>query len=264
MFYKKIGNPEEGDIIIGTVKKILAYSIFVKLDEYDNKEGMIHISEVAPGRIRNIRDFVREGKVVVCKILHIYPDKGHIDLSLRRVPISLRKKKEDEYKQEQKAEKFIEAILSEAGVALGVFYKMCGSSLLEKYGSFNALFKAVIDDKEKAFQGIEVDETLVHLLVRRISEKIKLPEVVLEARLNLSCAESDGIDRIKRSLEKVMVFAERCKLKVALTYISAPRYRLMVFGETFKHADKILESVVDHLGKVAQHEHVEVTWERKS
>ena len=38
MFYKKEGIPEEGEIVICTIKKILPNSIFVNLDEYQNKE----------------------------------------------------------------------------------------------------------------------------------------------------------------------------------------------------------------------------------
>ena len=95
MVYKKSEIPEENEIVICTVKKILPHSVFLTLDEYDKKEAMLHISEVAPGRIRNMRDFVLEGKVIVCKILRIHKDKEHIDVSLRRVSLAQRKKKEE-------------------------------------------------------------------------------------------------------------------------------------------------------------------------
>ena len=75
--------PEEGEIVLCTVKKILYHSIFATIDEYETLEGMLHISEVSPGRIRNIRDFVKEGKQIVCKVLKVDKVKGHIDLSLR-------------------------------------------------------------------------------------------------------------------------------------------------------------------------------------
>jgi len=93
MFYKKKGLPEEGEYILCTVKKILFHSVFVSLDEYEHKEGMVHISEVSPGRIRNIRDYVKEGKKLICKVLRVKHDRGQVDLSLRRVSVSMRKKK---------------------------------------------------------------------------------------------------------------------------------------------------------------------------
>ena len=101
MYYKKQGLPEEDEIVMCTVKKILPHSVFVSLDEYNNLEGMIHISEISPGRIRNLRDFVTEEKKIVCKILKVNKEKKQIDLSLRRVNQSQRINKSKEYKQEQ-------------------------------------------------------------------------------------------------------------------------------------------------------------------
>ncbi|MEK6948847.1 MAG: S1 RNA-binding domain-containing protein, partial [Nanoarchaeota archaeon] len=60
MLLQKKGFPQEDELVLCTVTKVEFHSVFVTLDEY-GKGGMIHISEVSPGRIRNIRDFVREG-----------------------------------------------------------------------------------------------------------------------------------------------------------------------------------------------------------
>ncbi|MGN1321035.1 MAG: S1 RNA-binding domain-containing protein, partial [Methanosphaera sp.] len=50
--------PEEGDLIVGTVHKVLNYGAFAKLEEYEGKEAFIHISEVSSGWVKNIRDYV--------------------------------------------------------------------------------------------------------------------------------------------------------------------------------------------------------------
>src|SRR3989338_11129087 len=118
MFYKKEGKPESGELVLCTVKKILYHSVFVSLDEYQNIEGMVHISEIAPGRIRNLRDYVKEGKRIVCKVLKIHKEKGHIDLSLRRVNQSQRIRKNTEYKQEIRAEKILENVAKELNTTL--------------------------------------------------------------------------------------------------------------------------------------------------
>src|SRR3989344_3656482 len=136
MFYKKQGIPEEGDIITCTVKEISYHTVFVKLDEYENLEGMIHISEISPGRIRNLRDFVKEGKRIVCKVLKIR-DKSHIELSLRRVTTSFRINKLAEYKQEEKAEKLLEQIGKRLKFSLEEMYKKVGYPAIEKFGTLN-------------------------------------------------------------------------------------------------------------------------------
>ena len=107
MVLKKEGIPEEGEIVLCTVNKILYHAIFVNLDEYNNTEAMVHISEIAPGRIRNLRDYVSEGREIICKVLRIDREKGHIDLSLRRVNSHQRQEKLDEIKQELKSESLI-------------------------------------------------------------------------------------------------------------------------------------------------------------
>ena len=41
--------PELGDLVVCTVVNVVDFGAFVQLDEYDKKEGLIHISEVASG-----------------------------------------------------------------------------------------------------------------------------------------------------------------------------------------------------------------------
>ena len=57
---------EEGQIVLCTVEKILGTTVFVKIE--NNGEGTLTTSEISPGRIRNLRDYVVIGKKIVCKI----------------------------------------------------------------------------------------------------------------------------------------------------------------------------------------------------
>src|SRR3989344_8055808 len=79
---------EVGDLVLCTVDRIVGTVVFVKTDGYG--EGSIIVSEIAPGRIRNLRDYVVPKKKIVCKVLRISGDR--LDLSLRRV--SLKEQKE--------------------------------------------------------------------------------------------------------------------------------------------------------------------------
>src|SRR3989344_4876424 len=79
---------EIGENILCTVERIEGTVVFVSLD--NRKEGSIVVSEIAPGRIRNLRDYVVPKKKIVCKILRI-SDRGNVELSLRRVSAKERK-----------------------------------------------------------------------------------------------------------------------------------------------------------------------------
>ena len=110
--------PDEGELIIGTVYKVLNYGAFAKLEEYHGKEAFIHISEVSSGWVKNIRDHVRENQKIVCRVLRVNPKKGHVDASLKRIREDQRTKKIQHWKIEQKAEKFLELSAKSLGKSL--------------------------------------------------------------------------------------------------------------------------------------------------
>src|SRR3990167_7332184 len=98
---------EEGDVVFCTVDRIVGTNVFVKISEKDKEvEGCIVMSEIAPGRIRNIRDYVVPKKKIVCKVLRV--SGNHIDLSLRRVT----QKEQKELKEKNKQEKSFVSILN--------------------------------------------------------------------------------------------------------------------------------------------------------
>ncbi|RJS86435.1 S1 RNA-binding domain-containing protein, partial [Candidatus Bathyarchaeota archaeon] len=45
--------PEVGELVVATVRRIESYGAYVTLDEYDDKEGLLHISEISPSWVRN-------------------------------------------------------------------------------------------------------------------------------------------------------------------------------------------------------------------
>ena len=60
---------EKGEVIRGTITAIESYGAFVSCDEYYT--GLIHISEITDGFVRNVNDYVKVGEVIYCKILDV-------------------------------------------------------------------------------------------------------------------------------------------------------------------------------------------------
>jgi translation initiation factor 2 subunit 1 len=245
MVFQKNGLPEEGDIVICTVKKILFHSVFVSLDEYHNKEGMIHISEVAPGRIRNIRDYVKEEKKVICKALRVDLEKGHVDLSLRRVNNSERINKNNEYKQEQKAERILESLAKENKKNLEEMYKEVGIKIIDTYGSLREGFQSISFDNE-LIKNLNLNKKIEDSLLKIINEKIRPPEVMIQGTLTMQSNASDGIDIIKKILSN---FKDK---NLKISYISAPKYRVVLKGPDYKSVELRLKELRENfitLGK---------------
>ncbi|MEK6907096.1 MAG: translation initiation factor IF-2 subunit alpha [Nanoarchaeota archaeon] len=235
MFYKKNKLPEDGEAVICTVKKILPHAVFVDLDEY-GKEAMIHISEVAPGRIRNIRDYVKEGKKVICKVLSLNKEKGYIDLSLRRVNQAQKIAKNNQYKQEQKSEKILEDVAKSLKTDLKTIYEKAGDKIIEKYDSLMNCFNEIVNNNLD-LKTLNIDGKVAEKLTELVREKIKPPEVTITGILKLESDASDGIDVIKKALSHVK------KNNVKITYLSAPNYRILIKAKDYKTAESLMKNI---------------------
>ena len=74
---------EKGKIIRGTVTGIESYGVFVSCDDYYS--GLIHISEISHGFVKNITDFVKIGDIILVEILDVDEELGHLKLSIKNI-----------------------------------------------------------------------------------------------------------------------------------------------------------------------------------
>jgi polyribonucleotide nucleotidyltransferase len=77
-----VAEPEVGVIYTGKVVKVVDFGAFVNF--LGNRDGLVHISELAQGRTNKVTDVVNEGDVVKVKVLGI-DERGKVRLSMRVV-----------------------------------------------------------------------------------------------------------------------------------------------------------------------------------
>lgn len=70
-----------GDILVGKVTGIQPYGAFVALN--DDVQGLVHISEITYGFVKEISEFLTVGQVVEVKVLEVDEFLGKISLSIR-------------------------------------------------------------------------------------------------------------------------------------------------------------------------------------
>jgi translation initiation factor 2 subunit 1 len=239
MLLRKEGFPEENDLVMSTITKIHYHSVFVNIDEY-GRSGMIHISEISPGRIRNIRDYVVEGKVVVCKVLRIDTEKGHIDLSLRRVTEAQRRAKINEIKQEQKAEKILEFVAKQLKVDLHVLYDEVHTAVKQKYELLSSCFEDVAL-RQGDLSKLGIDQKYLEPLTTAIKQRIKPPEVHLKSVFMIQSFEPDGVKIVKDALSKAK---EKSDGKAKIIYLGGGKYDVDITVPEYKEGEKILEGMV--------------------
>ncbi|MFN3658281.1 MAG: polyribonucleotide nucleotidyltransferase [Pseudolabrys sp.] len=90
--------PEVGTIYEGTVVKIMDFGAFVNF--FGAKDGLVHISQLAPHRVNKVGDVVKEGDKVKVKLLGM-DERGKVRLSMRAVDQTTGEDLEAKQKAEQ-------------------------------------------------------------------------------------------------------------------------------------------------------------------
>jgi polyribonucleotide nucleotidyltransferase len=75
-------DPEIGHIYEGTVVKVMDFGAFVNF--FGAKDGLVHISQLAPHRVQKTSDVVKEGDKVKVKLLGM-DERGKVRLSMKAV-----------------------------------------------------------------------------------------------------------------------------------------------------------------------------------
>jgi polyribonucleotide nucleotidyltransferase len=75
-------DPEVGHIYEGTVVKVMDFGAFVNF--FGSKDGLVHISQLAPRRVQKTSDVVKEGDKVKVKLLG-FDERGKVRLSMKVV-----------------------------------------------------------------------------------------------------------------------------------------------------------------------------------
>ncbi len=251
MLFKKQGFPEDSEIVICTVTKVQFHSVFVKIDEYE-KSGMIHISEVSAGRIRNLNDYVKAGKKIVCKVLRINKERGHIDLSLRRVSEGQRREKVDELKQEQKAEKILENAARKLKTKQEILYKKVTSKIFKTYPLLHYAFNAIVEEGISLEKDLDLDAKEAKVIEKIVKERIKPKEIIIGEKIIIESFDSKGIEIIKTALLKSVDMG--CEIK----YLGAGTYDLEIKDAEYKFAENKLAKINSFLEETFKNDSLKI------
>ena len=236
--------PEVGEIIVATIAKIGDHGAYATLDEYNNVQGFLHVSEIAHGWVRNINKFVKEGEKKVLLVKNIREGREEIDLSLKQVSRDQQKKKLLDVKRFEKGKGIMKNMQDKAKLSDNDIEKL-EDEILSKYDS---VYDGVVDIARngiKVFSDLKLAKKTLDL-IEDVSTKIKLPSVEIRGILELTDNSSNGIENIKNSLQG---FEKTNQNSVKVLYIGAPKYRISVTASDFKSAEKTLKPILEDMQK---------------
>lgn len=233
--------PEKGELVLATVQKVTDYGAYVTLEEYNNKEGLLHRSEISTSWIRNIRNHVREGQKLVLKTLRVDPEKKHIDLSRKRVTKRERIDKLYSFKHERKAETFLRVTAERLGKPLEEIMQEVAIPVKKAYGDIYPALEEASHKGPDVLTKIGIPPDIAQPLAQLAREKIRPSLVEIKGTLQLTSTKPDGVNIVKKALQTAQKTATSDTAKIHIYTVAAPKYLLKVEAENYKDAETLLQ-----------------------
>ncbi len=237
----KLEWPESGDLVIATIESVMDYGAYANLDEY-SKRGFLHISEISSARVRNVRDYVREKQKMVLKVVHVNLEKGHIDLSLRRVTKRERIEKVKAWKKERKGEVLLKAVAEKVGMPVEEVYEKAGTILEERFGLYEG-FEEVLKEGVEALTKLGIPEDIAKAFAQVAEERIHIKLVKVRGVLEVRCMKRNGVGCIRDAFTSAKKAIKAKDAKIEFSVIAAPKYSVEVSADNWKRAEDLLDEV---------------------
>ncbi len=245
--------PEESELLIAVIKKIMPYGAFCSLPEYGDREAFLHVSEVAPRWIKNIHEFISEGQRVVVKVHHVDKEKNQVDISIKRVSEEEKKRKLELMQNEKRGAKLLEIAIDGAK---GTVTLADATAEIEKhFEDVYTCFREASIKGEDAIKKVDLPKPLKAKILEVAQKNIKKPVVTIGAIVTFTCYNSDAVATIKEALE--------VEEDIEVHYLGAPKYKVSLNAPDYKSGEKKLLSILEHIKTYAQKNNCDFKFERE-
>lgn len=218
---------KEDDLVLCTVKRIEGTTVFLEVE--GEGEGSLVMSEIAAGRIRNLREYVIPNKKIVCKVLKLI--NGHPQLSLRRVTT---KEKEQVLEEHQKDK------------------------------TFSSLIKTIVKDPEKVISRIKEEKELWKLY-DEVKENPKILESYFtkedSAKLSKIFSEKKDKEKTAKKIIKIQSTQDSGINDIRLIldtkeaeihYLGSSKFSISAKGKDFKDINIVLNRIIEKIQQKAK------------
>ncbi len=232
---KKIPNLK--DLVIAEVVKITNFGAYCKLIEYNNIDAFLPIKEVSSGWIKNIHIFIHNNQKLVCRVIYFDKQKNTIDISLKKVTPKESKEKIKEYNLERRSENlFIQAINKSKNQSHKEELILNALSEFKTFTNFIYHANNSTTEYSSSTLSKKFKDTIIKLLKANKKER-KYPVSYILTLLTYNTVS--GISE----LNSILIYLQSQDIKVS--YISAPKYRLIAYGNNYLEAEEKIKIATD-------------------
>lgn len=238
--------PEVGELVLALVTSMSSHGAKVVLEEYNNMYGFLHVSEIATGWVKNVSRFVTVNQKVVLKVIRVDSTRTEVDLSLRQVSGEDRKQKLLSMKRYDKSRSIFDTLQTRVKLTEDQKNEYL-DKVEDQFGTVYSGLEELIRDGDKAFNKLDIPEKVVAELANISKSKISIPMVNVTGIIQVTTQDPDGINLIKNSMSQVL--SNKTGKKVEISYLGSPKYKITVYSEDYKSAEKKLSSAVEKIKK---------------
>lgn len=225
-FYQK-RLPDEGDLVVVTIKDVGEHSITVELLEYNRIEGMITQAEYSRMRKTKHNQGILKAKKIrkqeVCYVIRVDKEKEFIDLSMKQIQSDLAKETEEKFEKGKKVQNLMYPLCDTLKMDIDKLYEMIVWPLQkEDRHAYDALQKAVFDF-ESVIGPLNLSENVKEKFREELKKKFTPQSVKIKATFELTCHSKRAIEDIREALKRGEEDNTE-DLEVKVNLISSPEY----------------------------------------
>jgi translation initiation factor 2 subunit 1 len=179
---------------------------------------------------------------MVLKVLRVDPEKGHVDLSLRRVTKRERIEKIKSWKRERKADALLRGVAEKVGITVEQVYEKAGALLDERYGLYEG-FERLVKDGPEVLTKLGAPEDLASAFAQVADERIHVKMVKVRGTIEVRCMKPNGVKCIQDAFAAAKKSEKTRDSKIEFAVIAAPKYSVEIAAENWKRAEELLQNV---------------------
>ena len=250
-FYNK-RLPDEGDLVVVTIKDVGEHSITVELLEYNRIEGMITQAEYSRMRKSKYNQGILKAKKMrkqeVCYVIRVDKERGFIDLSKKQIQTDQAKEVEEKFEKGKKVQNLLYPLCDVLKMDMEKLYELIVWPLQsETRHAFDALQEAIFD-----FEGVigplNLPANVKEKFKDELLKKFTPQAVKIKATFEIGCQSKRAIEDIKEALKKGEEDStEDMEIKVNL--ISSPEY---IIQTNTINKDKGIKAIQNSLKKIKE------------
>jgi translation initiation factor 2 subunit 1 len=192
------------------VRRVAEMGAYVDLVEYEDREGMVLLSELSRRRIRSIKKLIGEGRMEVCMVIRVNDGAGYIDLSKRRVDKVDKEAYEDRYNRAVIVHNAMRTVVKDTfdpaahADDFNPLESLCERlawKLYEEYDHAHTGLRAIAKDPS-LLEKYDLNEAEKASLLQQLAKKNKAATVKVRTDIHMTCFNYEGVLAIRDAVDK--------------------------------------------------------------